>query len=50
MMVSPFSQLRDSINAFGLECDVSDGQDLIQQNDVWIQMGNDGEPQAHVHT
>src|ERR1051325_5941128 len=42
-------QLGDPLNTLLLERRVSDGENLIQQQDIRIQVGSDRESQTHVH-
>src|SRR4051812_25810283 len=46
---SVFSKLRDPIKAFSLKRGVSHREDLVEQKNVRIEVGRDGESQPDVH-
>jgi hypothetical protein len=46
---APTTELRHSPEALLLKALVAHRQDLVDQEDIWLQMHRDGEPQARVH-
>jgi hypothetical protein len=47
---APISQLLDSTLAAALEANVSDSENFIDEENIWIAVRSDREPKAHIHS
>src|SRR5207244_4183966 len=44
------AELRDPLLTFGLKCQIADRQHFVEEQDIGLQMGGDGETEPQVHS